>query len=85
MPCIFIYFIQIFKNEWNELYRVSKFPQKCVFTSTAIPWLQDIDLVLLSVQRRERDGRVPDLYNCSNIEGKEKGGHASDVHCAAIF
>jgi hypothetical protein len=82
-----MYFIQIFKNEWNELYRiiVSKFPKKCVSTSIAITWLQDKDAVLLSVQRRNRDGWVPNLYNCSDIEGKEKGGHASDVHCAAIF
>jgi hypothetical protein len=84
-----MYFIQIFKNEWNELYRiiVSKFPKKCVFSSSAVTWQQDIHagLVLHSVQRRDRDSRVPNLYNCSNIEGKETGGHASDVHFAAIF
>jgi hypothetical protein len=74
-------------KEWNELYRitVSKCPKKFVFTSTTITWLRGVDLVLLSVQRRGRDGRVPNLYNCSNTEGKEKRSHASDVHCAAIF
>jgi hypothetical protein len=92
-----MYVIQILKNEWNEVYRiiVSTFPKKCILTNTAITWFHDIDLVLLSVQRidlvllsvqrRDRNRRVPNLCNCPNIEGKEKGGHASDVHCAAIF
>jgi hypothetical protein len=58
--------------------------QRTYISNVAVTWLQDVGLGLSSIQRRHRDIWVPDLYDCSNIEGKEKGGHASDVHCAAI-
>jgi hypothetical protein len=59
--------------------------QEMCLQDPAVLQTGNVYLVLLTRECRKRNGRIPDLYNSSNTEGKERGSHASDVHCAAIF
>jgi hypothetical protein len=72
---------QVFAQETRtNIYLFIYFTFHQIFTE-----ILNVCLVLLPLQNGYRHGRIPKLYNCSNVDGKENSGHASDVHCAAIF